>query len=230
MVKADAKSLLSAIASMSLDASEREVRRLFWRDDMEDYNVCRWTPNWPAGGEVGYVNTPISAFEGDHVLRANHPTEGVYDIMSPRFGCFKPQKTAFEMRWWYDVYTRTGGHVAQFWLPPTGLGYLAGIRWYNGRWQYEHDYGNFQDIPGGSEALVPDSWNYLKVIVDWENRRFYRLISTFLDLDLTAVLPDPALPLFAAAPGQFYILLGFQKTVANRPSYIDDVRIYLNEV
>jgi hypothetical protein len=239
MVKADAKTFLAGGMIPSLDASEREVRRLFWRDDMENYNVCKWTPFWPAGVAVGYVNTPISAFEGDYVLRANHPTEIYYEVMSPRFGCFKPQKTGLELRWWYDA-TTVALNVGQFYLSPDGARqFRAVIRWSNGVWWYWSSTGAYVNIPGGSEALVSDSWNYLKIIVDWENRRYDRLITNFLDLDLTKVLPDPTLrapwgmglnPEISIALGQFYVVLGFSKTAVNQPSYVDDVRLYLNEV
>jgi hypothetical protein len=219
---------MKSLYQASLDPSEREVRRLFWRDDMENYNVCKWIPSYPVGGTVAYVNTPISAFEGDYVLRANHPTATYYDIVSPTFGCFKPQKMSCEMRWWKDATTRHTG-MAMFYRPTTGVQLRSGIRW-EGRWQYLNVAGNYEDIPGGSEAIIDDSWNYLKIMVDWENRRYSRLITNFLDLDLTTVLPDPTLPVLTGTLGQFYIVLFFWKTAVNQPSYVDDVRLYLNEV
>jgi hypothetical protein len=221
---------VKSLYQASLDPSEREVRRLFWRDDMENYNVCKWTPGWPGGQVVGYVNTPISAFEGDYVLRANHPTADAYEIKSPRFGCFKPQKTGLELRWWYDATTRRFD-VGQFFLSPDGVRLLrAVVSWNEGKWTYRGPTGAYLDILGGSEALVADSWNYLKIIVDWENRRYHRLITNFLDLDLTTVLPDPTLSASTYPAGQFFVLWGVYKTAVNQPSYVDDVRIYLNEV
>jgi hypothetical protein len=220
---------VKSLYQASLDPSEREVRRLFWRDDMENYNVCKWTPGFN-NPTVAYVNTPIAAFEGDYVLRAVAAAFNYYEIMSPRFGCFKPQKTGLELRWWYDATSRWID-VGQFYLSPDSVRLLrAVIGWHEGKWCYRNPAGPTVDLPGGSEALVADSWNYLKIIVDWENRRYDRLISNFLDLDLTTVLPDPTLSVSTYSAGQFFVLLGFLKTAVNQPSYVDDVRIYLNEV
>lgn len=240
MVKVDTKSLLSAIASMSLDASEREVRRLFWRDDMEDYSIMRWFPQTPADVEMAYVNS-VAAFEGDYVLRVQSPTN-VHCECGVRFGCIKKeQKTSFEMRWHKRPLTEHGGYVGQIRSPNIiADGYKAMLCWSALRmggagcagWEYRDVNGVIQSIPNADEVIRDDTWNYLKIVINWENNRFYRLVTNLLELDISNLaLQKTTHPVLE--PGTFTVLLGFgalSGTTTPYPHYVDDCRIYLNEV
>lgn len=219
------------------DPSERTVRRLFWRDDMEGYTTMRWSPQYPADVVMAYINS-VAAFEGDYVLRVQSPSE-IYCECLVKFGCIKKeQKTSFEMRWHKRPNTQLGGLVDQIRVPTSMAdGYKARLYWDALRtggagWLYRDAGGVNRPIPDADEVIHDDTWNYLKIVVDWENNRYYRLVTNLLDLDISNLaLQRTVLPVIA--PGIFIVVLGFGAlfgTATPYPHYVDDCRIYLNEV
>jgi len=233
------RALYQAFSSYGLDPSERDVRRLFWRDDMENYNTVKWDPLGNA--TVAYVNNapPAGAFEGDYVLR-------IQNAVSPhieahvRFGCFKAQKIGFEMRWFKDAISYNSGFVelircerdiniairgVLFWTTTRGDGTPG--------WRYYDSMGNIIDIPGATEYILDDTWNYVKVIIDWEKGTFHRLVTNLLDLDLSSLslLSLSDVGYWHGGAGHFRVVVIFDCLGAGPwVQYIDDARLYLNEV
>jgi len=68
----------------------------------------------------------------------------------------------------------------------------------------------------------------LKIIGDWENNTYYKLVTTGLEIDLSE-LPIRNYP--HVQLGAWTNLSLIKETAAvNQPAYFDDVRIYLNEI
>lgn len=222
---------------LNLDPSERLLKRLLWRDDMENYTTMKWLAGYPADVEMAYINS-VAAFEGDYVLRVQSPTDTHCECVV-RFGCIKKeQKTSFEMRWHKRPSTSLGGFVGQIRSPNNMVdGYKAMLRWSALRtdgsgWEYRGADGVVRPIPNSDEVIRDNTWNYLKIVVDWENNRFYRLITNLLDLDMSNLaLQNTVFPV--TNPGTFTVILAFTAlpgTATPYPHYVDDCRIYLNEV
>lgn len=220
-----------------VDPSERVLRRLFWREDMENYSVVKWIPNDPSDTVISYTNTaPVrGAFEGDYVLSVHHATNRHCETRV-NFGCFRLQKTGFEMRWFKRPGTKYGGYVGNVRCEDVAAAALkAMVRWTTERddgeegWEYRDSNSNVIDVPGGKENILNNTWNYVKMIIDWENGTFDRLTTNLLDIDLSGI----ALETISTGIGQFRILLGFDvldSVTLPYPSYVDDTRLYLNEV
>lgn len=221
-----------------LDPSERTYRRLFWRDNMENYTVTKWTAGFPTGTVVSYVNNlPIEggAFEGNYVLSVQHPTNTHCECRI-RFGCFKLQKTAFEMKWYLRSGLEAGGYISQLRCESNASDTLNGmIRWNRNRedgtqgWEYRGKEGVFLSIPHATEYIRDNTWNYVKITIDWENGIFYRLITNLLDIDLSEL----HLRTITDVIGYSSIVLCFDITPGTTlpyASYVDDTRLYLNEV
>jgi len=237
MVKVDEKSLLLA-TSMCLDPSEREVRRLFWRDDMENYNICKWTPREP-GVTVGYVNTaPIhGAFEGDYVLRAINPAGTEFNL-DTFFGRLPNCKVSLEARWWKDSHIRWMRLAMDLYDSMRGYCTVGHLQWAanDERWKYSEAFaaknipgGGGTDFPEGREPIEDDTWNYAKATFDFLSNKYSRLESNGKVIDLTPF----NLPLYtfaSARKSSTTIVLYVRTDVANQPVYFDDVRVYINEV
>lgn len=218
-----------------VDPSERLLRTLFWRDDMEAYNQVKWSSNYPTDvlPTLVYVNNEIPAFEGDYVLRTQHATARYFEIVN-HFSSFKEQKIAFEMRW----YKRGGSQriiIGQLRTDNTVSGFSGEIGWVSLRsddvtgWILVDSTGGVVNLTDAEEVIRNDTWNYMKIIIDWQNHRFHRLITNALDLDLTSYGLYPT----SNTAGMFRILLGFTMSATVTPPYpcyIDDTRLYLNEV
>lgn len=223
-------SLFDASKIKYRDPSERDVSRLFWRDDMEEYDTCKWTKTG-SDTVVKYVNN-IPAYEGNGVLsisRASSGYMGAYLL----FGCVKG-KTAFELRW----YSRKSISNIAVGLLRSGAVHGEGLRsavnW--GKrldkkqgWMYRDVNFAWKDVVGGVENVANDAWNYVKLIVDWERRRYHRLVTNLLDIDLSSLAlnqyNEPTLGFLQPAV-DFYIASG---TSLPYPCYIDDARLYLDE-
>jgi len=217
-----------------VDPSERTVGRLFWRDDMEKYNVVKWGRIFPANTQVQYINT-VAAYEGDYVLSISNPTDH-YCEASTKFGALKKeQKTAYEVRWFYrsGLMHITFAQVRCGQVAADGL--WAWIRWIYSRsdghpgWIYYDPSGVIADLPGGIEYIDVDTWNYCRLVADWDNEIYDRLITNNLDIDLSSL----SLPLrtVTETPGHFRIHVN-PATLATvalpYPIYVDDARLYLN--
>lgn len=228
MVKADAKSLLPAIELMSLDPSERDRRRLFWRDDMENYATMKWLPGTTE--VLTYVNNEIRAFEGDYVLKILHATATRAQAWCGYMGMFPRLINAFEVRWWKN----SSNDSVEFLLsiangPLRHFCHfrLVAARTANSRWQYASaPSGAWVDVPGGAEVIENNSWNYLSIFGDFLNNRYVRLQTTGLDIDLSPL----NLALFSLADTEHYgnVTVVFNQTAINLPAYSDDARIYFN--
>lgn len=216
-----------------LDPSEREKNRLFWRDDMENYKVVKWEI-YPANTVAKYINT-VRAFEGNYVLSISNPTDNYCEVYR-KFGSLKKeQKTAYEVRWFY----RTCLQHITFAMVRCGQvvteGLWAWIRWMTIRsdghpgWKYYDSNKGIEDVPGGIEYLDVSTWNYCKLIADWDNGIYDRLITNNLDIDLSSL----SLPLrkITETQGQFRIHVNpsiLAGTPLPYPTYVDDARLYIN--
>ena len=196
--------------------SERAIRRLFWRDDMENYTTIKWTsylgPTVPT-----YVNNVIAAFEGDYVLRL--VAAGTGGSVYINFGALIPNKHEYEVRWWHHA------GINQNYIIMDNRAMRGSISYYPvpNIWRYIPSFGGAEiDIAGSTEAIRNDTWNYLKVEVDWGAGAITRLVTNLLDL--TVNLPVYAFPIDA---GISQVVLGANGT-APLTAYFDDFRIYLN--
>jgi hypothetical protein len=235
MVKVDAKAFLQGMMIPSLDASEREVKRLFWRDDMEDYTVMRWVE---ADGDpntvLSYVNNEIPAFEGDYVLKVVNPVALACAVHTRFFGMLPRKINAFEIRWWRPTQLT---HMEFFLVSNNGVGtrFFAGVRFNAAKraWEYRSTGNVWHDIPNSAQTIAEESWNTLRLLADFQNYRYHRLLCNELDVDFASL----NIPLQSEADvtwgeygwGLSYVGLRARHEVAGIADYFDDARIYLNE-
>lgn len=218
-----------------VDPSERETRTLFWRDDMENYTTMKWVPHW-TGNILDYVNT-VRAFEGDYVLRFRMPTARHAGART-LFGRINKGKIAFEVRWLMDRRLIESLVVSIINGPITGDAYqYAGVSYdtIENRWLYRGAALALLPISGGEEYIGGNtagtlSWNYLKLIVDFENNFYEKLITNSLNIDLKTL--DYTIPTDIAdwTRGLTFFLLVGHVLANGDPVYFDDARIYVNEV
>lgn len=208
----------------SLDPSERQKNRLFWRDDMEDYQTCKWVGN--PGDICRYVND-VKAFEGDHVLSLNNLTS-VQRIGWVKFGAIAKEVHAFEVRWWKEA------ALVNMWIQMVHSSHLvdevligriafSAACW----WTNTGPGGLLEKIKGGEETIRDSSWNYLKFWINFKTGKFYRLKTCALDLDLQPLNLSLATSV-GWGLGQFYLYVGGEANGVNKPIYFDDARLYLN--
>jgi hypothetical protein len=227
MVKVDAKSLSMM---MSLDPSERDVRRLFWRDDMENYNLCKWRGRH-AGSTVAYVNNApwLGAFEGDYVLRMAR-TDGDRAETEAYFGKIPDELVSLEVRWWKD-FNLQGFRLAidlydQSRTP--GVIRYANVQWFPNRWQV---------VTGAPEAtrdvateyICDDTWNILKMFVDFSKDTYALIESNGKIIDLRSqnipIITSPS-----TIQDRTRLVLAPTLKIPGDPAYCDDVRFYIHEV
>lgn len=213
-----------------LGATERERMRLFWRDDMENYKICKWTEYY-AVESVSYVQglprakNPISAFEGDWILRI--VGSSITPMVYSRFGALDLKKHSFEVRWYQDETIMSGIRLALLLANKTQR-INAEIRYLSmdDRWRCLVKGGNYTTVYQ-PDLIGENTWNYLKLIVDFENNRYDRFITNRLDVDLTSH-QLPVAPAATAEQGRLIFQLGgFGETPPTL--YFDDARIYLHE-
>jgi hypothetical protein len=193
---------------------------------MENYAVNKWIAT---SGSVAYVNNVIPAYEGDYVLRLVNATGSYARCHSVNFGPIPLAIHAFQI-WWYkdanledylDVYFENANQQ--------GIDLLGGIRYdATGKWRYYNSVGNVVDIPGATERIDDDTWNFLKIVVDFDKRIYYRLTTTYLDILLSPYNLPLDVHLTGYSPGTAIALI-HGSINNNRPIYFDDARIYLNE-
>ena len=230
----------AALRGYAVDPSEREFRRLFWRDDMENYTTCKWRPT--AGtGTVQYVNAAVApapynnipAFEGDYILEVYDATIGLAGAqLRLALGRLSlEQKVSIEYRWLKQLNTPLCYEVGveqNFGLPtvPSVLNAYIQYNFTTQYWRLRNAAGNLQNIVRdlGVSAGI---WNYLKVVVDLQNRVYDRLITTELDVDLRAYAIG--LQAWGAISGLYQPILYHQTTNPGDELYYDDFRVYLNE-
>ena len=108
----------------------------------------------------------------------------------------------------------------------------AAIYWTKNTNVWNEGTRGLRPITGANEIVMDTTWNYLKLVIDWNKRVYKRLITGFLDLDLTSLLLHAVQPSITAAPwmtqGGFEVIVGFRLNEGTR-GYIDDVRLYVNE-
>lgn len=219
-VQALKEALSQEFSSYGLDPTERSVRRLFWRDNMEDYPVNKWLL---LTGVPKYV-TDIPAFEGDYVLSLNNPV-GEYADCRVQFGMFPNLKNSVELAWykdpnlrrvWLEIDIRNGSVIRR-----------VGVCWNKDvdRWEYGTSTGTYTAVPGGGEKIDSYTWNYLRLVGDWKNNVYSRLMTTGLDIDMSGIpmASNPSTDCFSR------VVLGKLSWGVNQPAYFDDVRVYLNE-
>lgn len=207
----------------NLDPSERALRMLHYRDDMEAYTTMKFSPVAPvAAGEVTYINT-VQAFEGDYVLCIDD-ADATADYATVRFGRFEDGIHGVEMRWWKDANIDLGGGITVTEYDGTNL-HRFGVQYDEGNnvWQYiDSAAGAWTNITGGAEVILNDSWCYVKLLFDTANNRYHRLITDRLDRDLTGLAERAAAD---ATEQSMLVQIGATVTATN-PIYIDDFRVY----
>lgn len=209
-----------------LDPSERTIKRLFWRDNCEAYDVVKW-PILGRPTTVCEYSQEVPAFEGDYVLKLDD-TAFEFTNCQVRFGMFNARQRHSVELWWYRE-----NNIHEMWvelgLQNGSQQRVAYIR-HNGRtginrWEYYDSSGNWVPVPGGNEYIMYDTWNRFKMVVDWANNRYVKMESTGLDLAMNA-------PLRVAASSVYYTRLRLYKDSDGFPApiYFDDIRLYQNEV
>lgn len=229
-VQALKEALSQEFTSYGLDPSEREVKRLFWRDDMENYTRCRWIPGYPVGTEVFYADA-IPAFEGDYVLACQHPTDRFFSCASVYFSQIaRNQKVSVELRW-YSRLNIYNFFLGLFNTDRAGSSVYGSVSWNGDRpgWAYEDPNGNVVFITGGEEAIHVDAWNYLRMVLDYEKNSYARIQTNLIDVDLSG-LPLRTRPDVAGQSRIAFAVDLRAAAVLPYPFYVDDVRLYLNEV
>lgn len=209
-----------------LDPSEREIMRLFWRDDMENYATLKWLAA-QAGTNLSYVNKDIPAFEGDYVLKMVNPNSTVSTIRTVNFGKLPLQINALEIRWWRPA-DLTSVFFALINNDGAGTRFEAAVQYHeSGFWRYPTDSSllNWANINGGKETITAESWNYLMLLFDYKNRQLRHIKTNSLSLKpLTHPIPTMADDGEGVSYIGVYAVLGH----INDPFYLDDARIYLN--
>lgn len=219
------------------EPDQRTFKQLFWRDQMETpaggaVTTNKWNP-WYGTGAVAYINNAIGAFEGDYVLRMQDTAAQEFGA-SVNFGCLKKQILAVEYRWWKHSQIQYGGWVKLERVSRTMAEALRGIiRWNSNRggglgagWQYMDDTGNYANLIGAEEIIYNNSWNYVRLVIDFENGIYKQLKSNLVDIDLSSY----AIRQFTSGnQGQLELSIGFRVSGALPVAcYLDDCRLYLN--
>jgi hypothetical protein len=207
---------------------------------MENYPVCRWTQR--NLGSIPAYSDEIPAFEGDYVLKISNPT---FLPKSARvtFGSFKG-KVGFELRWYKptDDFDFILGVVRQSpFIVGGGIEQTAEVRYVHGPeavagWYYLSSFvpvqyariPNANVLSGGFSGYA--AWHYLKVVLNFDKRIYSRLVTNYLDLPLEPLnLPILSNPLVGTAGMCLFYVRGDMANITDN-LYIDDARIYLNEV
>jgi len=190
---------------------------------MEAYPINKWSA--PALGTVpAYVSNAIPAFEGDYVLSINNPASA-YAACGTRFGRFSKAKHSVELAWYKN--SDTDYFEVYFYMSEGVQTRGMSIRWQKNQWYYKDSTGNYVAIPDSGDVIFNQTWNWLKVVGDWSTDLHSRLKTLKLDLDLSAI----PMRVFTT-PAEDWMTFSLIKMTysINRPLYVDDVRIYLNEV
>lgn len=213
--------------------SERDKRRLFWRDDMENYKVSKWSLE-ETGTLLRYINSSIPAFEGDYVLDCYNPDANLCAVKA-EFGPFnRSQKHSVECRWYIPSGTQiTTIGIIQYlgMLDPAGdvLTAFAQYVFSQQRWRVWIPGGAVASIERSLEPLDPETWNYLKVIVDWPNKTYDKLVTNSLDSDISIHSLWQRTWAVGTYQGVYRLVLWMSTDNPGDHVYFDDVRIYLNE-
>lgn len=206
-----------------LNPDERVNKRLFWRDDMENYTTNKWTP--AVGDTVAYQNAPQRVFEGDYCLAISDA--GATSVFaSLDFGMMPKQKIEVEFKWFCDLseINQLNLEIRNFdgaLRQSAEIIYLTGLR----QWRYVDANGNPRNIKGGNIRFGDHTWRYFKLGVDLLRNRYVDLVTTGHIFDLST-LPIRTIVNAAATSSQFR-LYG-TTVVAGDILYIDDFRIYVN--
>lgn len=225
----------TGLLDVCVDPSERVYNKLFWRDDMENYTVCKWNTFY-VGSVPAYVNI-IEAYEGNYVLQITNPGGATAPVAQATFGMLSHKKHAIEIKWLMNRNTIErliiGFFNGSYQSTGEAIGYGAEIYYseINNRWEYYSRATNERKpITGAEDYIGGDAtnpaWNYLKIVSDFENNILSRLVTNRLDLDLSAI------PLNRyddnARRGVFRFYIGAYVQNVGNPVYFDDARIYLN--
>lgn len=231
MVQALKEALAQEWSNYGLDSSEREKKRLFWRDDMELYTVIRWLDaDASPTTVVSYDNDEIPPFEGDYVLKFVDTSRLTTAVRTHYFGPFPRAINSFEIRWWRGLNLQQ----MEFFLvtqPITGIRYYGALRWnaLTGCWQYRDSNYVWHDLAGTAETINTLTWNYMRMRIDFQNLRLHHLISNALDVNLVGLaVPLQVDPTFVY-DGLAYAGLRGRHNAMNSPCYVDDARIYVRE-
>lgn len=227
--------LNESLKNYVLDPSERVKKRLFWRDDMEGYATCKWSGIY-GGSVASYVNNAtvgaqaVSAFEGDYYLQVINTSDNYAQAgLTCGLATIPSGIHAAEIRWLKSGLNHT---IAELFLVRSDIALteiVAGIRYYASanKWRYYASNGAWLEIPDSEEAIHNLSWNYVKIVVDFSNNVYRRLVTTKLDIDLSSLnlsLREETV----GGNGYSTFRVGAQVT-ANNPVFFDDARIYLDE-
>jgi hypothetical protein len=206
--------------------SERTFKRLMWRDDMENSPVVKWQ-NYSGAAVCTYDNADKGAFEGDYVLKITSVNTDCTARPLHGFGRMPPGIHAVELRWLNDANVQD--RIFQFWDSDfVGQARRMMVRWASNRWQYESSLNVFTDIPDGEEYIGNNSWNYLRIVADFRNLLYRRLVTSYLDINLTS-LSLPMIPCLATSAGWTDIQLQGQTSAVDQARYYDDVRLYQDD-
>jgi len=168
---------------------------VIWMDDPSNLAAAtdRWTQN------IGTLALDNKSFYGGQSKS--------YKLTTGNVAGNDAQMSVFLPLYW--TYSKIQG-VECYWLESTGnirdfgiwlmaydgtTQYVARMEWAAAgtKWLYQDSAGAMQDIPGGTEDLeVTKAWHYVKMIVDWENFIYKKIITDSLDIAVTAALQENA--------------------------------------
>jgi hypothetical protein len=111
---------------------------------------------------------------------------------------------------------------------------FGGVFWYRLRpdgtsgWAYQDHNGVVRYLTDGEENIREDAWSYLRLVLDYKNKRYDRIQTNLIDLDLSSY------PLYPWVAWSECFLVSVAAAINSAavlpyPIYIDDVRVYLNE-
>jgi len=213
----------------SREPSERDKKTLMFRDDFEDDNpkaIGITAVAAEISTDAGTEGT-VMPYEGGKMLLvqdANATSQTVYykfgnnktDIITLDVW-FRKNSDLAAMELIAECYDKVNVETYKLKFLESGM-----------KLQYHNSAAAYADVTGGELDLADDTWNHIILCIDPSNSKYVYGKLNGLRVDLSAISCETAAD--AATEGHNKFTIGITTGANDKAAYLDDFRIYLNEI
>ena len=200
---------------------------VMWFDDFEG-TIKRWA-HYSYNNEGAFQHTTEAARSGAASAKLLSPTTIDKDTW---IFCDRPlpieSKIGLELSYAMHLQIKYLFITLSFWSLDGNWRYQLRYDRYNKTMAYLKSGGGYKDLPGApTHELLYHAWNTIKLVADWENKKYVRALLNSFSWDLKGINGD-------FTPGSFPPYLYIETRITNRAAgqhyiYLDDVILTQNE-